>query len=154
MPSRCIFFLSALTAWSTLLSRTRTCTLAPWLLLGRVTAKAPKTGALSRAALAEKALRVHSCRSGGGFCTGRRGLTGTHIGTYLRNGLRGGVITEGDGSPEAGLTSFCGPDARHVAHLAACPRFAFSIHMYRRARHRQPARGVAHFRADQIHHLH
>src|SRR5262249_12195330 len=26
MPSRCIFFLSALRAWSTLLSRTRTCT--------------------------------------------------------------------------------------------------------------------------------
>src|SRR3974377_39083 len=29
MPSRCIFFLSALRAWSTLLSRTRTCTLLP-----------------------------------------------------------------------------------------------------------------------------
>jgi hypothetical protein len=26
MPSRCIFFFSALRAWSTLLSRTRTCT--------------------------------------------------------------------------------------------------------------------------------
>src|SRR5271154_526294 len=29
MPSRCIFFFSALRAWSTLLSRTRTCTRAP-----------------------------------------------------------------------------------------------------------------------------
>src|SRR5579885_3173633 len=29
MPSRCIFFLSALRAWSTLLSRTRTCTKHP-----------------------------------------------------------------------------------------------------------------------------
>src|SRR5215469_1273496 len=30
MPSRCIFFFSALRAWSTLLSRTRTCTRAPF----------------------------------------------------------------------------------------------------------------------------
>src|SRR6202012_871719 len=29
MPSRCIFFFSALRAWSTLLSRTRTCTHPP-----------------------------------------------------------------------------------------------------------------------------
>src|SRR6185295_4759412 len=74
MPSRCIFFLSAFRAWSTLLSRTRTCTLAPWLLLGRVKAKAPKTGALSRGALAEKTLRVHSCRSDRAFLHGTPGL--------------------------------------------------------------------------------
>jgi hypothetical protein len=30
MPSRCIFFFSALRAWSTLLSRTRTCTHPPF----------------------------------------------------------------------------------------------------------------------------
>src|SRR3954469_22594516 len=34
MPSRCIFFFSALRAWSTLLSRTRTCTNAPLLVPG------------------------------------------------------------------------------------------------------------------------
>jgi len=31
MPSRCIFFLRARSAWSTLLSRTSTCTLIPFL---------------------------------------------------------------------------------------------------------------------------
>src|SRR5450756_132245 len=60
MPSRCIFFLSALRAWSTLLSRTRTCTLAPSLFRGRVEVESPAiTGLLSRAAIAEKGLRVH-----------------------------------------------------------------------------------------------
>src|SRR5450631_1886561 len=60
MPSRCIFFLSALRAWSTLLSRTRTCTRAPWLFKGRVRVESPVIlGLLSRAAIAEKGLRVH-----------------------------------------------------------------------------------------------
>src|ERR1035437_611959 len=60
MPSRCIFFLSAFRAWSTLLSRTRTCTLAPSLFRGRVEVESPAiTGLLSRAAIAEKGLRVH-----------------------------------------------------------------------------------------------
>src|SRR5262249_14703108 len=60
IPSRCIFFFSAFRAWSTLLSRTRTCTLAPSLLVRQVKVKPQEREASGRAPLAEKALRVHS----------------------------------------------------------------------------------------------
>ena len=57
MPSRCIFFLSAFRAWSTLLSRTRTCTLAPSLMFRRVKAKAPQNGGFESRGSSRKGLK-------------------------------------------------------------------------------------------------
>src|SRR6185437_9234539 len=80
MPSRCIFFFSALRAWSTLLSRTSTCTLAPSLMPGRIRGskgrKSPENRLSSRAALAEMDLRVHNC-------TNVPGRSGFHEGTSM-----------------------------------------------------------------------
>src|SRR6478752_5291440 len=80
MPSRCIFFFSALRAWSTLLSRTSTCTLAPSLMPGRIRGskgrKSPENRLSSRAVLAEMDLRVHNC-------TNVPGRSGFHEGTSM-----------------------------------------------------------------------
>src|SRR6185312_12872456 len=60
MPSRCIFFLSALRAWSTLLSRTRTCTFAPSLWPVGLGSNSAQGGRSSRAAVTENPPGVHA----------------------------------------------------------------------------------------------
>src|SRR5215831_16485450 len=117
MPSRCIFFFSAFRAWSTLLSRTRTCTLAPSLLLGRVKAKAPQFGGFE---------------SGG---SSRKGVKSPL--EHCKSACRTAILHMGRGVSLRQCSAR--PDPCHMTHLAARPRLALAIDMHRCAGDGQPA---------------
>src|SRR5215468_3791466 len=135
MPSRCFFFLSALRAWSTLLSRTRTCTLAPKLMFRRIKAKAPQNGGFESGGSSRKGLK-----SPFGRC--RQAFSSAHYPIWEQGLALAGFLP---GSAR--------PDPRDVTHLASSAGVAFAVNVRGGAGHGQPARHVIDFSADQVHHL-
>src|SRR3984885_15764791 len=123
MPWRCIFFFSALRAWSTLLSRTRTCTRAPFAVGSREL----------QASMAKSRCRLGvACSRSEPESPPERPITG-HFTRQTKGSL--------------------GEDLGHVTHFAAGAHHGFAVKVHRGAGHGEEAPIILDLVPDEICHL-
>src|SRR5262249_26768817 len=113
--------------------------------------KTPKTGALSRAALAEKALRVHaSSHSLSGQC--RQHVSLNRITTDQYYGFR--VRKNARQRPRLNQRNPSAvPYPRDMPHFAPGTGLALAVNVHRCSGDREPSGGIVYFGTDQVHHF-
>src|SRR5208282_1078238 len=127
MPSRCIFFFSALRAWSTLLSRTRTCTHPPHQC-AQLSALGEWNGGAS----------VHTC------ATLTRSLA--DMPDQVHKPRRSGA--------GAASSASVGRNPRYLPHLAAGAHRRLAVKMHGGAGNGEPGTIILDLAADEVDHFH